>query len=99
MNKKTWLVYVLYPCEMGSEGWSGWMYHSVAFGDTDEEICNNWVENVKKIYDVDLSKDLKCNDKGFWSCYYPLYKCEIPTEVYGDSRPINIEKCYRKHIN
>jgi hypothetical protein len=35
---------------MGSEGWSGWQYYSVAFGDTDEEIYNNWVKNVKKIY-------------------------------------------------
>ena len=97
MNKKTWLVYLLSSCEMGSEGWSGWMYHSVAFGNTDEEIYNNWIENVKKIYDVDLSKDLRCNEKGFWSCHYPLCKCEIPTSVYGHSEPIQIIKCYKEH--
>jgi hypothetical protein len=83
---------------MGSEGWSGWQYYSVAFGDTDEEIYNNWVKNVKKIYDVDLSKDLKCRD-GYWYCYYPIHKCELPTSVYGNSEPINIEKCYSKHID
>ena len=98
MNKKCWLVYLLESCEMGSEGWSGWMYYSVAFGDTDEDIYNNWIDNVNKIYGVDLSKDLKCKD-GYWSCYYPLCKCELPTSVYGASQPINIEKCYRKHID
>ena len=40
MDKKTWLVYLLLDCETGSEGWSGWMYHCVAFGNTDEEIYN-----------------------------------------------------------
>ena len=40
IKKKTWLVYLVSTCEMGSEGWSGWMYHSVAFGNTDEEIYN-----------------------------------------------------------
>lgn len=44
------------------------MYYAVAEGNTDEEIYNNWLENVKKIYDVDLSKDLRC-DNGYWSCY------------------------------
>ena len=40
---------MLTSCEQGSEGWSGWDYHSVALGDTDEEIYNSWVENVKEI--------------------------------------------------
>ena len=65
-NKKTWLVYLIYPCETGSEVWSGWMHYAVAEGNTDEEIYNNWLENVKKIYNVDLSKDLNCRD-GYWS--------------------------------
>jgi hypothetical protein len=98
MNKKSWLVYLLEPCEMGSDGWSGWMYYCIAFGDTDEEIYNNWIDNVNKIYGVDLSKDLKCKD-GYWSCYYSIHKCELPTSVYGHSQPINIEKCYSKHID
>lgn len=96
MKKKTWLVYLVSSCEMGSEGWSGWAYYAVAQGDTDEEIYNNWLENVKKIYDVDLSKDLKCHN-GYWSCYYPLAKNELPTSVYGDSQPLFVEAQYRKH--
>lgn len=95
-RKKTWLVYLLSSCEQGSEGVSGWMYYSVAFGDTDEEIYNNWVENVKKIYGVDLSEDLRCTN-GYWSCYYPLYKNELKTSVYGHSEPLFISECYREH--
>lgn len=98
MNEKKWLVYLLFPCEMGSEGWSGWMYYSVAFGNTDEEIYNNWVENVKKIYNVDLSEDLKYSN-GYWHChYYPLCKNELPTSIYGDSQPLFVETQYRKHL-
>ena len=97
-NKKTWLVYLIYPCETGSEGWSGWMHYAVAEGNTDEEIYNNWLENVKKIYNVDLSKDLNCCD-GYWSCYYPLAKNELPTSVYGNSYPLFVEAQYRKHMN
>lgn len=96
LSKKSWLVYLISTCETGSEGWSGWQYHAVALGNTDEEIYNNWVENVKKIYHVDMSEDLKCTD-GRWSCHYPLYKNELPTSVYGNSQPILVEAQYRKH--
>lgn len=96
--KTAWLVYLLVPCEMGSEGFSGWSYHSVAFGETDEEIYHNWIENVKKIYGVDLSEDLKCNGE-YWSCYYQLCKCKIPTSIYGESKPIHIVGCYIEHNN
>ena len=96
MEFKRWLVYLLAPCEQGSEGFSGWAYHSIADGNTDEEIYNNWIKNVKKIYDVDLSSSLKCTD-GFWSCYYPLCKNELPMEVYGHAEPLYVERRFRKH--
>lgn len=95
-RKKTWLVYLVSSCEQGTEGWSGWMYYSVAFGNTDEEIYNNWIDNVKKIYDVDLSKDLRCTN-GYWSCYYPLHKNELKTSVYGHSEPLFVNACYKEH--
>lgn len=98
MKKKIWLVYLLMPCEMGSEGWSGWTYYSIAEGNTDEEIYKDWLKNVKAIYGVDLSKDLNCHD-GQWSCYYKLAKNELPTSIYGDSQPLFIEKQYRKHTD
>lgn len=103
MNKEVWLVYLLSSCETGSEGHSGWMYYSVAFGNTDEEIYNNWADNVKKIYNVDLSEDLKCIN-GIWSCYYPLYKNKLPVSVFGDSQPLHIACLVshveaRKHLN
>lgn len=94
---KVWLVYLLSSCEMGSEGFSGWQYYSIAFGDTDEEIYSNWVENVKIIYGVDLSDDLKCVN-GCWSCHYPICKNELPTSIYGESQPIFVEAQYRKHL-
>ena len=35
---KAYLVYLLSDCEMGSEGFSGWIYYAVAHGSTDEKI-------------------------------------------------------------
>lgn len=92
-----WLVYLLSSCEQGSEGFSGWQYYSIAFGNTDEEIYNNWLENVKMIYGVDLSEELKCIN-GYWSCYYPICKNELPTSIYGYSQSIFVEAQYKKHI-
>lgn len=91
-----YLVYLITSCEMGSEGWSGWMYYSVAYGFTEEEIYNDWVKNVKLIYGVDLSGDLKCNN-GVWSCYYPLAKNILPTEVYGNALPLKVEENFERH--
>ena len=64
----------------------------------DEEIYNDWIEQCKLIYGVDLSDDLKCMN-GKWYCYYELAKNELPSSVYGDSQPLCIEKCYRKHTD
>jgi hypothetical protein len=83
---------------MGSEGWSGWDYYAVAHGSTDEEIYQDWVEQCKMIYGVDLSEDLKCVN-GKWYCRYELVKSELPNSVYGHAQPIYIEKSYKKHIN
>ena len=97
-QKKSYLVYLVTSCEMGSEGWSGWSYYAVAHGDTDEEIYNEWIEQCKIIYRVDLTGDLRCVD-GKWYCRYELIKNELPNSVYGDAQPIYIEKSYRKHLN
>lgn len=104
-KQKTWLVYLIDGCEMGSEGWSGWSYYAVAHGDTDEEIYNDWLEQVKIIYGVDLSKDLEHSvgtyqngeSYDYWSCYYPLAKNELPTSVYGNSKELTIDKKYDEH--
>ena len=62
-----------------------------------EDNKNEIIEAINdlKAY-VDLSKYLRC-DNGYWSCYYPLAKNELPTSVYGDSQPLFIEVQYRKH--
>lgn len=103
--QKTYLVYLLSACEMETEGVSGWEYYAVAHGNSDEEIYNDWIEQCKILYGVDLSNDLKHNtgvdadgnEYDYWSCYYRLAKNELPSFVYGDSQPLNIEKCYRKY--
>ena len=59
---------------------------------------NNKIYSGISIYGVDLSEDLKCRD-GKWYCYYELAKNELPSSVYGDSQPLRIEKCYRKHVD
>lgn len=92
MNKKIWLVYLLDKCDIGSEGWSGWSYYCIAEGNTDEEIYKDWLKNVKAIYGVDLSKHLRQQEDGRWTCYYDLAKNELPTSVYGVSKPLLIEK-------
>lgn len=97
-QRKTYLVYLVSSCEMGSEGWSGWDYYAIAHGDTDEEIYNDWVEQCKNIYGVDLSEDLKCTN-GKWSCYYELVKAELPRTVYGVSEPLLIKECYKRHTD
>ena len=44
-QRKSYLVYLVTECEMGSEGWSGWSYYAIAHGDTDEEIYNEVIPN------------------------------------------------------
>ena len=95
-NQKSYLVYLLRECEMESEGCSGWSYYAIAHGDTDEEIYNDWIEQCKTIYGVDLSADLECRN-GVWFCYYKLAKNELPKTVYGNSRPLFVHKRYIKH--
>lgn len=104
-KEKKYLVYLLTPCEMGSEGWSGWMYYAVAHGNTDKDIYEDWIEQCKHIYGVDLSEDLRCinatdeygNATEQWMCYYPLCKVELQTSVYGDAQEIKIDFVRRKH--
>ena len=98
-RKKKWLCYLLSDCEQGSEGWSGWMYYAVAFGNTEEEIAKSWAENVKATYGVDLTSDLKY-DNGHWFCsWFRINMHELKTSVYGKSEPIIIEFSYREHTN
>lgn len=105
-KQKSFLVYLVSDCEMGSEGWSGWMYYAICHGDTEEDLYADWIEQCKNIYGVDLSKDIKhhtgLNEDGteydYWTCYYQLAKNELPDNVYGRSEPLVIEKCFAKHV-
>lgn len=89
-----YLVYLLDECQMGSEGWSGWMYYAVCHGDTDEELYKDWVKQVNHLYGVDLSEDLHCENGVWYSWALKLEKHELPARVLGNSQRLNIEKQY-----
>lgn len=100
-QRHPYLVYLLSGGNMEDEGWSGWMYYAIAHGDTDKEIYNDWIEQVKHIYGVDLFDDLVCivskDGSEKWYCYYDLVKTELPVSVYGVSKPLVVEKNYDKY--
>ena len=97
---KKYLCYILTSCEMGSEGWSGWMYYCVAQGNTPEEVVHNWIDNVKLLYGIDLSNDLHIDEhtKCISIHYYKFCMNELKGTIYGDSQELNIEFPYRKHL-
>ena len=96
---KKYLCYVLTACEMESGGFSGWSYYCVAQGNTPEEIVHNWIDNVKLLYGVDLSNELRINEDTKYisiQCY-KFCMNELEESIYGDSQELNIEFPYRKH--
>ena len=93
---KTYLVYQLIDCEMGSEGWSYKTYLCVAQGNTKHEVVKNWVENVKALYGVDLHPKYNSTTKTY-SDYYPIVMTPLITEAYGRATPYRIDKGYEGH--
>ena len=84
---------------MESGGFSGWSYYCVAQGNTPEEIVHNWIDNVKLLYGVDLSNELRINEdtKHISIQCYKFCMNELEENIYGDSQELNIEFPYRKH--
>lgn len=104
MEKTHWLVYSVSCCEQGTEGWSGYQHYAVVSGDTDEEIYNNYAEEVKRLYDVDISEYLECRKRTVggkevseWYAYYPIRKTKLPEDVYGHSKYVEVIPVYDKH--
>lgn len=98
---KKYLCYILITCEQGTEGWSGWSYYCIAQGNTPEEVVHNWLENVKLLYNVDLSNDLQINkETGHISIhYYTFCMNELKESVYGNSQELSIEFPYTRHLD
>lgn len=95
-----YLCYLLGDCEQCSEGWRAYMYYCVAEGNTPEEICKNWLENVKTLYNVDLSKDVffgKSDTIFFHGNKFCASK--LKTGVYGYPQELNINFTYEKHLD
>jgi hypothetical protein len=95
-NKKTYLVYQVGSCEMGSEGWSNRYYPCIAQGNTKQEVIDNWVENVKIIYGHILNP-VYHESTATYVDYYPIYMNELVLSVYGDAQPYEIINCYKQH--
>lgn len=97
-NKRKYLVYIVGSCEMGSEGHSSIMYPMVACGDNDEEILNDYRDNLIKTYGEDILGDVTYGSDGTVYSYYPIHKVEIPTySVYGDVKDFSIILNFREH--
>lgn len=94
-RKKTWLVYQVGACEMGSEGSSSMHHLCIAQGDTKEEIIKNYVENVKLLYGYEL--DPTINKVGDYYDYYKIDMTEIKTSVYGNVLNYEVILNYQKH--
>lgn len=95
-EKKTYLVYQVGSCEMGSEGWSNRYFPCVAQGNTKEEVIKNWVENVKTLYGHEPKPTYnKATDT--YRDYYPIYMNELVQSVYGIVEPYEIRNCYKEH--
>ena len=68
-KKKTYLVYQVGTCEMGSEGWSSRYFPCVAQGNTKEEVVNNWVENVKTLYGQTINPKYDSKSDSYYDYY------------------------------
>lgn len=84
MNTNTWLCHIVKLPETGSEGYTSFMYSSIAHGDTDKEILQSYLKNVKAIYDVDLVQDVRTGtDNSVFISWYQLVKFPVLTEQLG----------------
>ena len=89
LNKaEAYLCYIVGTKEMGSEGRASFMYPCVAQGNDDKEIFQNYGKNVQKIYDVDITQDIKKVDN-IWYCYYYLLQ-KSPIYCSCSGTPTNI---------
>lgn len=93
---KTYLVYQLIDCEMGSDGRSYKAYLCVAQGNSKHEVIKNWVENVKALYGEEVTPTYNSVTKTY-SDYYPIVMTPLITEAYGRATPYRIDKGYEGH--
>lgn len=96
-DKNKYLVYQIGTPEMGTEGSSSRSFFCVAEGDTKEEVIENWVENVEKLYGIRLNPKYNERDGRYWD-YNPIYMNQlIKTQSDAQVEPLAIIERYRKH--
>lgn len=96
-QKKTYLVYQVGTCEMGSEGVSSIHHPCIAQGDTKKEVIENYIDNVEALYGYRLNPKY-IEESDTYVDYYPIDMRELILSVYGDIQGFNIETAYRKHL-
>lgn len=94
-DKKMYLVYQVGACEIGSEGQSSMHHVCVATGNTEDEVIENYIENVKRLYGYKLNP-IK-NEYGIWQDYYIIQMTEIKQSVYGHVEDYEVILKYKRH--
>lgn len=93
-GKKAWLVYYTIDPFHGNYC-SNYGGFAIAFGNTDEEIYQDWAKNHKALYADDIKVKYEFGhwyvNVGLYDSSY-LYKCQLPEGSYeGWVQPINIK--------
>ena len=93
-GKKAWLVYYIIDPFYGNY-YSNYGGFAIAFGNTDEEIYQDWAKNHNALYAGDIKVKYEdgrwCADVGAYNSSY-LYKCQFPVGSHeGWVQPINIK--------
>ena len=96
-NKKAWLCYMVGSCEQGSEGWSSMLYPVVCYGNTDEEILDDYRTKLHTLLGKDIIGEISYGSDGSVYSHYPIHKVFLPRDIYGDVKDYSISLVYRKH--
>lgn len=94
-SKDLYLVYYVGQCEMGSDGYSSMINVCVASGNTEDEVVENYKENVKRLYGYDIHPTK--TDSGQFVDYCPIKMVKIDREAYGHVRDYEVTLKYEKH--
>ena len=98
---KTYLLYLVGECEMGSEGYSTIIFPCIVQqeGEMDTgKLVSEYIKNVFKTYDASIANDYSVGPTGcvFFN-YMPLFATQIKTSIYGHIRGISVETDYDAH--
>ena len=107
MNEEyEYFAYTLISCEMGSEGNSGWGGFTICKGKTVDEVIEDYIKQrgktsreiiIDEVIDTECPNDMP--NVFHVHDYFDTYFIKLQTDVYGWSKPIEINFPYSKHTN